>query len=385
MRTVQVDKTMLCRPTIINAYTEELPSVEVWFKKWMHFMFETEAEVFGQKGAAKQRICSMLKQIKRSKYPDITEAEEIISVALQTVALAIFDAVMVHMLNTLARSYWYQIKMGLFKSIYENKPQRILEILTSTYACCDVICLQEAAASLIEQATESTLNDTFFIVTPDQVDGVRNQNSLVFLNRATFTECKEVTAEVLERYNAHESLRLDDGDMFALSAKGTDGVSYFIASFHGDTNGIASTPAVSALMQCLHDVLPDHVPLFGVDSNTHADSKPKTKDVKEFFVDIDALGLQSCFKDAEVDEMYTTFSARTFLQPQFQKATRSADIEHLADHNPKDHIVFRPTDFVLEALTRDNTGEGTFIPKSVFPTIRFPSDHAALLCTLKRQ
>jgi len=66
------------------------------------------------------------------RYPDITVAEEAISVALQTVALAVFDAVMVHMLNSLGKGFWYDIKMRLYDAIYENKSNRLLEILNTT-------------------------------------------------------------------------------------------------------------------------------------------------------------------------------------------------------------------------------------------------------------
>mmetsp|Transcript_4506 Transcript_4506/g.11516 ORF Transcript_4506/g.11516 Transcript_4506/m.11516 type:complete len:504 (-) Transcript_4506:322-1833(-) len=382
--TVQcADGSRMCRPTIINAYDGDLPSVPAWFEQWLQFMFHTTAETFGNKGVVKsQRICQMLMIIKKSKYPDITEEEEAISLALQTVALAVFDAVMVHMVNTLARSYWYEIKMGLFKGIYENKSRRILDILATTYDDSDIICLQEAAASFIPRASESPLNEKFHIVVPEHLDGARNQNSFILLNRARFAECKEVTKDVLSRY-AHD-LRLDDGDLFALSAKSTDGTNFMIASFHGDTNGIASTPVVEALMQCHMDLLPDHIPIFGIDANTHADNKPKTKAIDDFFSDLVKLKLESCFRDAVVDDMYTTFSARTFLQPQFQKATRSVDVQDLADHNPKDHILFRPDDFEVEVTARDNTGLGKFVAKSVFPTIEFPSDHAVVLCTLRR-
>lgn len=380
-----VDKSRLCRPTIINAYAADLPNINVWFDAWMEFMFATEAEVFTSAGTSRSRICSMLKPIKRSKYPDVTEEEEAISIPLQTLALAIFDAVMVHMVNTLAESYWYEIKMTLFTAIYENKLRRIIEILSKTYSSCDVICVQEASAAFLQQAAESDLYKTYHVVAPGRLDGVRNQNSLILLNRTRFDKWEETTDAVLTRYNALTTLRLEDGDLFSLACRGTDGKSYFLASFHGDTNGLASTPVIEALMQCHSEEFSDHIPIFGIDANTHADKKPKTKDVLEFFTDIEKLKLESCqgkVGSVNPTEIYTTFSARTFLQPQFQKATRAADVQELADHNPKDHIVFRPTDFSVETVSRDNTGEGKFAELTVFPTIEFPSDHAVLHSTL---
>lgn len=42
---------------------------------------------------------SMLSKIKRSKYPALTEDEERLSIPLQTLAQAIFDGVLVHIVN----------------------------------------------------------------------------------------------------------------------------------------------------------------------------------------------------------------------------------------------------------------------------------------------
>ena len=57
----------------------------------------------------------------------------------------------------------------------------------------------------------------------------------------------------------------------------------------------------------------------------------------------------------------------------------------------KDHVVFTsPADgaagagggrigaagFRVKLVSRDNNGDGTFLPEAPFPTLRFPSDHA---------
>ena len=63
----QADKTSLCRPTIINAYKEDLPDVATWFGKWMTFMFGTDVVVYTSKGTECMRVCKMLKPIKHSK------------------------------------------------------------------------------------------------------------------------------------------------------------------------------------------------------------------------------------------------------------------------------------------------------------------------------
>ena len=87
--------------------------------------------------------------------------------------------------------------------------------------------------------------------------------------------------------------------------------------------------------------------------------------------------------------LYTTYNARTFLQPQLNKAVRFSDYDtsKLTDKNPKDHILFGSTTSHLRNVSggkevrakyvfRDNTGDGNFIADMPFPTSSFPSDHA---------
>ena len=79
--------------------------------------------------------------------------------------------------------------------------------------------------------------------------------------------------------------------------------------------------------------------------------------------------------------MHTTFNARTYLQPQLNKAVRFAEraTSPATDKHPKDHILFRLGTFECRIVTRDNTGEGEFVDDAPFPTLTFPSDHA-LVC-----
>eukprot|EP00873_Tetraselmis_striata_P006544 jgi/Tetstr1/426808/TSEL_017023.t1 len=60
--------------------------------------------------------------------------------------------------------------------------------------------------------------------------------------------------------------------------------------------------------------------LFGLDANTFEKGQPgKTQDVAEFGKAFVALGLTSCWGDVPDPANYTTFNARTFLQPQLNK------------------------------------------------------------------
>jgi hypothetical protein len=54
------------------------------------------------------------------------------------------------------------------------------------------------------------------------------------------------------------------------------------------------------------------------------------------------------------------------------------------DFNPKDFILFYNEQFELaSAATKDNTGSKTYREGICFPTVAFPSDHAAVSVDLK--
>eukprot|EP00960_Hanusia_phi_P063917 765624-Hanusia_phi.AAC.4 len=84
----------------------------------------------------------MLQRIMHSKYPDITVEEEEISIPLQTVCLAIFDAILVHMLNKVASSSWQPIRRTVCKALNKDKDKKIMSILKDVYKDADVVFLQ---------------------------------------------------------------------------------------------------------------------------------------------------------------------------------------------------------------------------------------------------
>ena len=70
---------------------------------------------------------------------------------------------------------------------------------------------------------------------------------------------------------------------------------------------------------------------------------------------------------------YTTFNARTYLQPQLNKAV-AFDEKYTninVDRNPKDFILYTPRDFELVDTGRDKRGRGR---KCGGPP-QVPSDH----------
>jgi len=82
---------------------------------------------------------------------------------------------------------------------------------------------------------------------------------------------------------------------------------------------------------------------------------------------------------------FSTFNARTYLQPQLNKAVAFADryTDINVDRNPKDFVLFTKRDFQLVSTNRDNTGGKKYVDDMMFPTLKFPSDHAVTSATLR--
>ena len=167
------------------------------------------------------------------------------------------------------------------------------------------------------------------------------------------------------------------------------GIPYVIASFHGDTNGLATVPVLDSLVQGLQKDphLRDHRLIFGLDANTYATTDGgggKKQDVLEWAAHCNSLGYTSCWGDTPNPHNYTTYNMRTYLQPQLNKACRKGDHAcAAADINPKDFILFPQGEFQVIRTIKDNTGKLEYMEGTAFPTLDFPSDHG-LLSTIIR-
>eukprot|EP00494_Astrolonche_serrata_P005123 UN05139 len=110
------------RPTLINQFEGDLDTIENWFKLWIKFMFDTTVKIKSKKGENEtKKVCELLMPIKQSKYPAITKEEEAVSIPLQTLCQAIFDAILVYMLNTVAPKVWMPIKKKLCQKLNKGK------------------------------------------------------------------------------------------------------------------------------------------------------------------------------------------------------------------------------------------------------------------------
>uniref|UniRef100_A0A6U6K6R3 Endonuclease/exonuclease/phosphatase domain-containing protein n=1 Tax=Odontella aurita TaxID=265563 RepID=A0A6U6K6R3_9STRA len=394
----------VCRPAVINMYDGDLSSVSQWYDSWESFMFDTSLNIrTGKKDDEGNTLTAstvpyeMLRPIKKSKYPDVTEEEETASLPLQTVCGAIFDAILVHMMNTVSTpEVWQPIKKTIADGLVRDKIPRTLAILERRYADdADIIALQEVSLALVERAKAGKLGEMFHVRTPAGADPARDQNSVVLLKKSTFPsagsadDAEEITSLVEGRLG--KDAPVARGDILAVRVEDSRGVPYVVASFHGDTNGLATAPVLDALMETLSSSAEDGLEsrsrlVFALDANTYERARPgKQADVLRFGERYVSLGLSSCWGDAPQPSNYTTFNARTYLQPQLNKACKSADKRKGGDVNPKDFILFNKDAYDVQNTWKDNTGEGTYVEDMAFPTLTFPSDHGILATVLREK
>jgi hypothetical protein len=97
------------------------------------------------------------------------------------------------------------------------------------------------------------------------------------------------------------------------------------------------------------------------------------------------MGFASCWGINPGVHTWTTRNARTYLQPQLQKAVGITDAARKGEVNLKDWILFYDGQLKSGESARDNTGNREFAESVVFPTLAFPSDHAIVSCLLERR
>lgn len=403
----------ITRPTVINCYdgkaldgsTVTLESVDTWWPQWLEFMFRRSFKVADRSsppyGAfAEKAIHEMLQPIKKSKYPSLTEEEEKMSLPLQTLCGAIFDAILVHMMNQLSpvagpgavNGGWEGIRTNMCDRLNRHKTTRILDILETTYNNQDIVFLQEVAGSFKGKAQRQKLGTMFYdIHSPADIDGDRDQNSFILLKKDRYVEVREVTEAVLGVLRKeYPKAPVAKGDVFAVTVRDSiTGHPFLLASFHGDTNGLATVPVVSAVGKYAAEKLPsDYRLLFGLDANTYGDPEEDQQGVEafgDFFSKIEPKPLNSVYGQKPSRINFTTFNARTHLQPQLNKAVSFEEINtsKKRDKNPKDFILFYESDYVVSEVRKDNTGKRQYVENMVFPTLDFPSDHGVTSAVLR--
>lgn len=297
---------------------------------------------------------------------------------------AIFDAILVHMMNSVADpTVWQELKRTMVSELNKMKFPHTMQILEAKYMNADIITLQEVSSSFVDMLSKGMIGTKFFVVAPAGMDASRDQNSVILLNKATFPggPSKEITSSVEASFPEGVDVPVAKGDILAVTTTHMDGIPFVVASFHGDTDGLATKPVLDAIVKTMSKdaELSSHRLIFGLDANVYEHAKPtKQQSVVDWGKHYVKYGLTSCWGDVPQPTNYTTYNARTYLQPQLNKACKKEDKRAKGDVNPKDFILFAKKDFTVVETIKDNTGEMKYIEDMAFPTLTFPSDHAIL-------
>ena len=374
------------RPTVINAYNcGSLDSIKSWWTKWRQFMFHNAVQIShgrNKDSGEAQVVCKLLSPILRSKYPAITIEEQAISVPLQILCLAILDAILIYMVNKVSPASWEAVRGNLCEALIRNKSKKLRHILSQSYSHMDVIFIQEAAAIFVQHIRDDhEMHDRFEVLLPWNVDGKRDQNSMILVRRQRFVKSTfiDLTKTLL---NDIEGTWVAPGDLVVYSVAGVDGCRFLLVSFHGDSNGLSTQPIMEVLDTFARTRFGDHLLVVGLDANTHSELPDAYhQSLRSFCSFIAEHGMQSSWGHTPDPSFHTTCSARTSLQTQFNKAVSFE--QRMSRKSLKDWIVvYRHQLVEWSNVMRDNTGERRFVEGVVLPSLLFPSDHAIVLARL---
>ena len=330
------------RPTVINSYDGgSLESIAAWWEQWKIFIFHTPLRLAYNDNSVDRPpvlVCNLLCPILKSKYPAITDEEQAISISLQLLCLAILDAIFVYMLNAVEPT-WEEVRKDLCNALIINKATNICRIIVQSYSDMDIIFIQEAAAIFFQQALSvPELNAKYALLHPWNMDEKRNQNSLIFVDRERFrlSSCVDVTRLLLE---VVEGTRLAPGDLIGISIEDCEGRRWLLASFHGDSNGMATLPVLRGIDGMASGRFADHTLLVGIDANTYSVETGAHQSVENFCRFIEEKRMTTLWGVVPDASIRTTCTARTYLQTQLNKATPFHQRSSKSEQNLKDWIL----------------------------------------------
>jgi len=377
-----------CRPAVVNRYEGDLSTTEEWYKKWERFMFD---HIVAMGGKEIKRPYMILKKVKKSKHPDITEAEEKLTLPLQILCLAIYDAILVHMMNTVSTpEVWQPLKESIVGALSTEKDSNALAVLEQDhYLTNDIITIQEVPNSFLMKIigclSRSPVGDKFHL---HYAYDKKKVNSAMLLSKERFPSFVKKHEWLMKKVvdSFPEGLSIPDGDLNIVSTVDRDAVPYIIASLKADPNGLKTIRYIDAIVafQASSPELVDHKLIIGVDANTYEKGEAdKMLDVLEFGKSYVKHDLTSCFGDVPSPKNYTSYIARTYLQSELDKACKSSN--KVGDVNPTDFILFRKKDFAVEKTWKDNTGnkDMEYVEDMAFTTFAFPSNHAIVSTVLE--
>ncbi|CAL6428531.1 unnamed protein product [Bathycoccus prasinos] len=331
-------------------------------------------------------VAKRLKFLDNKKYPAITDEEVKISRPLQMFCLAAFDKSLIRLIGE-ADANWAETKKMLVDALVERKVNATIDILERVAKKGrEIICLQEVSEQMRDGIAKSeVLTEKFDCLSGPDFDATRNQNSIVLASKTFF---ESGVWEVVSVNKTKLPAGVASGDLCVVrevsleEKKDKDRRKPFaIASFHGDTNGLQTVDVVKAVNNECGD---SSALIFALDANCHHDdNKGKRLSVETMYGSLAAENLQNCWGDEHALCPTTTCNARSFLQPQLNKAVfyKEKLTSKLVDRHPKDHLFVSSGQFKVNTEMSKRVNDASedafrWVDDMPFPTLSFPSDHA---------
>merc|ERR1719217_1860686 len=129
----------------------------------------------------------------------------------------------------------------MLEALYSKKDARIVDILNATYADADLICLQECAGEFIKKLRHSELGSRYLILQTAKPSAA-DQNSVLLLSRRYFETNKVEDHSDAVVGGCGAEVPVSPGDLIVVEVSDKLERPYLLASFHGDTNGLATLP-----------------------------------------------------------------------------------------------------------------------------------------------
>jgi hypothetical protein len=286
-----------------------------------------------------------------------------------------------------ADANWAETKKMLVDALVERKVNATIDILERVAKeGREIICLQEVSEQMRDGIAKSeVLTEKFDCLSGPDFDATRNQNSIVLASKTFF---ESGVWEVVSVNKTKLPAGVASGDLCVVrevsleEKKDKDRRKPFaIASFHGDTNGLQTVDVVKAVNNECGD---SSALIFALDANCHHDdNKGKRLSVETMYGSLAAENLQNCWGDEHALCPTTTCNARSFLQPQLNKAVfyKEKLTSKLVDRHPKDHLFVSSGQFKVNTEMSKRVNDASedafrWVDDMPFPTLSFPSDHA---------
>jgi len=372
------------RPAVINGYEERDLSKTTgteWLQLWSDYMFKEPG--FGKK------VGGRLKD--EFSYHGIQEDEKgKYSRPLQLMYLAAFDWVTIQMMNDIQKEMrgpeegktafsWWDERKKAYQVQCAEKPQRTVEVLERLLqdADADVGFVQEAGKAFVQEWGKKK-SRSFSLLQPETLG---KQSSVILVHNERFKKGVRIDITVPNLKPKQEGAVKQGLLAYQVEGMESPPKKYLLVSFHGDSDGLLTTPVVKGLSNWLNENK-DVIPLFGMDANAHYENNDgKALGLEAFETSLEEAGLKSAFETASP----TTLKFRTMVQAQPSKGKTYAQVEHALrvkkGAEPKDHVVV-PQGWTLkssEVLFINGQNEmKAFTGQEILPTLYFPSDHAAV-------